>query len=118
MADAPATFTVGIEEEYLLVDRETRDLVADPPAGIMADCKQRLGKQVSPEFFRWQIEVGTGVASSMGQARHDLMWLRSTVSAVASDYGLAAVAAGTHPFSDCNLQRHTDKQRYREVADD
>src|SRR5665213_1546435 len=104
MTDAPATFTIGLEEEYLLVDRETRDLVVDPPAGLMADCKARLGKQVSPEFFRCQIEVGTRVAASLTDARADLAHLRGTIAAAASEYGFAPIAAGTHPFSDWSLQ--------------
>ena len=67
MTDSPPTFSVGMEEEYLLVDLETRDLAVDPPAGLMADCKAALGGQVSPEFFRCQIEVATRPARSFDQ---------------------------------------------------
>jgi carboxylate-amine ligase len=44
------SFTVGIEEEYLLVDRDTRDLVVDPPDSLMSECEKRLEGRVSPEF--------------------------------------------------------------------
>ena len=52
-------FTLGIEEEYLLVDRETRDLVTDPPPALFDGCEDALGDRVTPEFLRSQIEVGT-----------------------------------------------------------
>ena len=54
-------FTIGIEEEYLLVDRVGRDLAAEPPESMMAECEELLRGQVAPEFMRAQIEVGTRV---------------------------------------------------------
>ena len=65
---ARPSFTIGIEEEYLIVDPETRDLVRDLPAGLMAQIEGILGKQVAPEFLRSQIEVGTVVSENIGQA--------------------------------------------------
>ena len=56
--DEPA-FTVGFEEEYLLVDLETRDVCPDPPGALMRACEDILGSRVAPEFLRCQIEVGT-----------------------------------------------------------
>ena len=58
-------FSVGIEEEYLLVDRATRDLVVEAPPNVMAECERRLEGRVSPEFMQSQIEVGT-MAESVG----------------------------------------------------
>src|SRR5438477_9178346 len=118
MTDSPPTFSVGMEEEYLLVDLETRDLAVDPPAGLMADCKAALGGQVSPEFFRCQIEVATRPARSFADARRDLANLRRTVADCAAEYGLAPIAAGIHPFSDWSQQLNTDKERYRRIAAD
>jgi carboxylate-amine ligase len=118
MTSAQPSFTVGIEEEYLLVDRQTRELVIDPPPGLMADCKAALGKQVSTEFFRCQIEVGTLATANMEEARADLAGLRRTIAACAAEYGIAPIAASVHPFSDWNLQLYTDKERYRLIADD
>lgn len=112
------SFTIGIEEEYLLVDKETRDLVADPPPGLMEDCQKALGGQVSPEFLRCQIEVGTSVCHSLGEARAELAHLRRTIAACASHYGLAPLAASTHPFADWQQQRNTDKERYNTLARD
>ena len=111
-------FTVGIEEEYLLVDRETRDLATDPPAGLMKECERRLRERVMPEFLKAQIEVGTGVCRNLAEARRDLSELRRTVVEVADGYGLAPIAAGTHPFASWEAQKLTDKERYNVLARD
>ena len=58
---AEPEFTLGIEEEYFLVDRATRNVVGDPPPEMLAECEALLSGQVSPEFLRSQIEVGTRV---------------------------------------------------------
>ncbi|NNJ77464.1 MAG: carboxylate-amine ligase, partial [Anderseniella sp.] len=111
------TFTLGIEEEYLLVDRKTRDLVAAPDA-LMDECKKVLKSRVSPEFLQCQIEVGTGVCKTIPQARAELVELRKTISGIADGYGLAPLAVATHPFADWQHQSFTNKQRYEELARD
>ncbi len=116
-ADAPS-FTVGIEEEYLLVDRASRDLAASPPPEMLAECERRLQGRVTPEFLQTQIEVGTGVCDTMDQARAELALLRRTVADVADDYGLAPIAASTHPFGQWRDQVHTDKDRYHALDQD
>ncbi len=110
--------TIGIEEEYLLVNRESRDLAADPPASLMEDCVGELEEQVSPEFLRSQIEVGTRVCGTIAEARADLNNLRSTVVKLADKHDLGVIAAATHPFAAWDEQLHTDKQRYNELAED
>ncbi len=110
--------TIGIEEEYLLVNRESRDLAADPPASLMEDCVAELEEQVSPEFLRSQIEVGTRVCKTIAEARSDLNNLRSTVVKLADKHDLGVIAAATHPFAAWDEQLHTDKQRYNELAED
>jgi carboxylate-amine ligase len=112
------TFTIGIEEEYLLVDTGTRDLVPDPPPGLMADCEKALGGQVSPEFLRCQIEVESSVCGSIAEARAEMARMRRTIAACAAAYGMAPIAASTHPFADRSRQRSTDKARYNELARD
>ena len=69
-------FTIGVEEEYLLVHRATGDLVEDTPPELMAECERRLAGQVTPEFLRSQIEVGTRVCTSLSEVRADLARLR------------------------------------------
>src|SRR5271156_7195393 len=100
MTVAEPEFTLGIEEEYFLVDRATRDVVEDPPAEMVADCEALLAGQVGPEFLRSQIEVGTRVCTSLAEARADLARLRATVARVAGRHGLAPIAAATHPVAD------------------
>jgi carboxylate-amine ligase len=115
LIERPA-FTIGIEEEYLIVDTESRELVQDLPDGLMAACEDIIGGQVSPEFLRSQIEIGTKVCSSVHEAREDLQRLRRAVADVCNEYGLAPIAASTHPSADWYQQRHTDKPRYNILA--
>lgn len=110
--------TIGIEEEYLLVDKETRNLAEDPPAAFMEDCKRLLGEHVTPEFLRCQVEVGTPVCASMDEARAQLQTYRSTVAQAAEAYGMAPIACSTHPFAKWDRQRNTDKDRYNDLAND
>lgn len=109
-------FTVGIEEEYLLVDRETRALADDPPTAMLDQCEQLCKGQVSPEFMRSQIEVGTKVCRNIREARRDLSRLRRVIVEVADKHGLAPIAASTHPFSRWTDQKHTPKDRYHALA--
>ncbi|MBM3604563.1 MAG: carboxylate-amine ligase [Alphaproteobacteria bacterium] len=110
-------FTLGIEEEYLLVDAETGEL-APAPEALMAACKADLGDQVSPEFLRCQIEIGTPVAGDIREARDHLRNLRATVARHAADHGLAPISASCHPFADWRRQDHTDKDRYNQLSRD
>ena len=105
------TFTMGIEEEYLLVDRDSYDLAIAPPA-LMEACQSELEDQVSPEFLQCQIEIGTKVCTSIGAAREDLKRLRSCVAKHAKAFNLAPIAVSCHPFADWKDQHHTDKERY------
>lgn len=117
MADKTPPFTMGIEEEYLLVDQTTFAL-AQAPDSLIAACKKDLAGQVSPEFLQCQIEIGTGVCHMIGEARRDLAHLRRTVARHAADYGLAPIAASCHPFADWKEQHHTDKERYHQLRRD
>jgi glutamate---cysteine ligase / carboxylate-amine ligase len=118
MAGAEPTFTIGIEEEYLLVDRESREVVTEPPAGMLDECGARLADLVRPEFLTSQIEIGTRVCKTIQEARSQLAWLRGAVADVTQAHGLAPVAASTHPFSEWQQQKHTDKARYHILARD
>ncbi|HUC11306.1 MAG TPA: carboxylate-amine ligase [Stellaceae bacterium] len=115
---ADPEFTLGIEEEYFLVDRTTRDVVDDPPPEMLARCEALLAGQVSPEFLRSQIEIGTRVCTSLGEARADLCHLRRTVAEVAASYDMAPIAAATHPFARWDAQKTTERRRYADLEDD
>jgi carboxylate-amine ligase len=110
-------FSLGLEEEYLLVDLATRDLVADPPAELLQRCIAETDGRVSPEFLRSQLEVKTTVCGSVAAMRRELAELRRKVCEVAAGYGIAPIAASTHPFAR-PVQRppHTDHERYADIA--
>jgi len=118
MSDEEPPFTIGIEEEYLLVDRKTRDLVVDVPDLVMVECQRRLEDQVSPEFLQSQIEIGTQVCGNLKQAAQEVVRMRRTVAEVAAEHGLAPIASSTHPFAAWDRQKHTDKERYNILARD
>lgn len=110
-------FTIGIEEEYLLVDRESLALAEAPPA-LMEACQEEIRGQVAPEFLKCQIEIGTKVCRNVAEAREDLRRLRASVSRNAEKFNLAPIAASCHPFSDWRDQHHTDKERYNTIQAD
>jgi glutamate---cysteine ligase / carboxylate-amine ligase len=115
---AEPPFTLGIEEEYFLVDRASRDVVDDPPAALLEECERLLAGQVSPEFLRSQIEVGTRICTTLAEARGELRRLRGTIAAVAARHGMAPVAAATHPFARWDVQKTTARSRYADLARD
>jgi glutamate---cysteine ligase / carboxylate-amine ligase len=117
IATRPA-FTIGVEEEYLLVDPETRNLAGDPGPKVMEECRKILGPQVSPEFLKAQIEVGTKVSKDIDATRADLTRLRSALCEVADSNGLALIASSTHPFADWSDQQVTEADRYLMLAQD
>jgi carboxylate-amine ligase len=117
MPSKEPSFTFGIEEEYHLVDLGTRGFASIPPA-LMKACEAALGKQVAPEFFRSQIEVGTSVCKDFTAARQELAHLRRTIASAASQHGMAPIAASTHPFADRSTLETTQKARYQALAKD
>ncbi len=108
------TFTFGIEEEFHLVDRTTRDLAVAPKA-LMTALETTIGQQVSPEFLRSQVEIATKPVSRFQDARGELASLRGSVVEAAAAYGMAPLACGTHPFGQPTQTETTDKERYREL---
>ena len=117
MIERPA-FTIGIEEEYLVVDRETRDLIKAPPQKMWDSLKEVVGPQVTREFLRAQIEVGTKVCNKVSEAREDLATMRRDLSQVVGEYGGAIIASSTHPFANWEQQETTPEPRYRRLQAD
>ena len=109
-------FTIGVEEEYLLVDKETRGLVIDPPKSLIGECEELCGSQVTSELLRSQIEIGTKVCKNVQEVREDLARLRKIVIDVADRHGLAPIASSTHPFSRWAEQKQTEKDRYESLT--
>ena len=111
-------FTIGIEEEYLVVERETRDLFNKPPKEMWDALSEVLGAQVTTEFLQAQIEVGTKVSSKVSEARSDLATMRRDLSKVVSEYGAAIIAASTHPFANWAKTETTPDPRYMRIQAD
>ena len=118
MALKDPSFTIGIEEEYLLVDRASRDLVPEMPQALFEAAEQALRGQVTREFLKSQIEVETQVHASPRAAGEELKSLRQTVARLAAEHGLAAIAASTHPFARWSEQQPTERERYQAIARD
>jgi glutamate---cysteine ligase / carboxylate-amine ligase len=112
------SFTIGIEEEYLVVDRETRDLIKSPPPDMWKVIGDVLGHQVAHEFLKAQIEVGTKISAKVSDARSDLARLRKDLSEVVGEYGAAIIASSTHPFAHWAHQETTEEHRYMRLAAD
>ena len=115
MTDQPE-FTVGIEEEYLVIDIGTLNLVSTMPPALMEECDRELGSQVSKELLQCQIEVGTRVCKTMQEAREELVYLRGTVARIARKHDCLIIASSTHPFS-FGFTLITDDARYQELAE-
>jgi carboxylate-amine ligase len=118
MALKDPSFSIGIEEEYLLVDDTTRNLVREIPPQLFQDCEQALRGQVAREFLKSQIEVETQVHRNARAAGEELASLRQTVARLAAEYGLAPIAASTHPFALWRTQQPTERERYQAIAAD
>jgi carboxylate-amine ligase len=118
MALKDPSFSIGIEEEYLLVEQTTRDLVREMPQALFEAAQEAMQGQVAREFLKSQIEVGTSVHHTPRQAGAELVRLRRTVAALAAEHGLAPIAASTHPFARWSTQEPTERARYQAIAKD
>ncbi|MBX3288117.1 MAG: carboxylate-amine ligase [Acidobacteria bacterium] len=110
-------FTLGIEEEFQIVDPNTRELKSHV-SEILAEGKLLLGEKIKPEMIQSMIEVGTGVCANIGEAREDISKLRCIISSLAKKKGLEIVAASTHPFSKWSEQQIYEGDRYKLLVDE
>jgi carboxylate-amine ligase len=113
-----APFPVGIEEEYFLVDAQTKCVAHDVSRAFFEAAGAATAGRISPEFLQAQIEVKSSPHVSMAGARSEMRDLRSTVAAVAAEHGLAILAAGTHPTALWRAALQTPKRRYDAVMQD
>lgn len=110
-------FTLGVEEEYQIVDpvsRELRSYVSQ----LVEDGKSILRERVRPEMHQSMVEIGTAVCKTVGEVRHELLYMRKGLSELAMNGGLRIVAGSTHPFSDWKKQDITDHARYHGLVED
>jgi glutamate---cysteine ligase / carboxylate-amine ligase len=110
-------FTLGIEEEFQIVDPANRELRSHV-SEILEEGKMLLGEQVKPEMIQSMIEVGTGVCKDISEARADITNLRSVLSNLTRKKGLEIVAAGTHPFSHWQDQRIFENTRFDSIVEE
>jgi glutamate---cysteine ligase / carboxylate-amine ligase len=110
-------YTLGVEEEYQLLDGTTFDLVQHIDTVLAAIEGHELEPQINPELMQSVLEIATPVCRTPADVLHELVKLRSYVSGVARAKGLRVGSAGTHPFSLFERQRITAKDRYRQLVD-
>jgi glutamate---cysteine ligase / carboxylate-amine ligase len=116
MSMKPPSLTIGIEEEYQIIDPETRELRSYITEILQED--ELILKEVKPELHQSIVEVGTTICETPAQARGELLRLRSLVMGLARKKNLRIAAAGTHPFSSWVDQEITPLERYVGVKQD
>src|SRR5437762_698808 len=110
-------FTLGIEEEFQIIDPETRELRSHIQQ-ILAGGKMILKEQVKPEMHQSVVELGTEVCGDARVARQQVVYLRTELAKLAARYGLKIASAGTHPFSHWMDQLITMDERYATIVKD
>jgi carboxylate-amine ligase len=110
-------FTIGIEEEFQIIDPQTRELRSRVNE-ILDEGRMLLGEQIKPEMHQSMVEVGTGICRDVKEARADVVKLRRVISELAAKKGLAIVAASTHPISHWADQRITEHERYEQMIEE
>jgi glutamate---cysteine ligase / carboxylate-amine ligase len=111
------TYTLGIEEEFAIVDPETRELRSHIQE-ILEGGKVMLKEQIKPEMHQSVVELGTEICDSISCARDHVVELRSKLAQLAGNSGLKIASVGTHPFSHWRDQLITQGERYREIVKD
>jgi glutamate---cysteine ligase / carboxylate-amine ligase len=110
-------YTLGVEEEYMLLDGETFDLVQHIETVLAAVSGHELESRVGAELMQSVLEIATPVCRDVAEVQRELTRLRGYVIEVASGKGLRVGSAGTHPFSLFESQRITARDRYRNLVD-
>src|SRR5437762_10287388 len=110
-------FTLGVEEEYMLLDAETFDLVQHIDTVLAAVSGHELEPRINPELMQSVLEVSTPVCRTPADVAAQLRALRTYVCEIAHERGMRVGSAGTHPFSLFERQRITAKDRYRAMVD-
>ena len=110
-------FTLGIEEEYMVIDPETRELKSHDQR-IVELAAKTLEDKVKAEMHQAVVEVGTTICEDVEQARREITNLRGAVSDIAKSLGLRIGASGTHPFSHWSTQLITPNPRYEDIINE
>jgi glutamate---cysteine ligase / carboxylate-amine ligase len=110
-------FTLGVEEEYMVIDPVTRELKSHEQR-IVQEGQKVIKDKVKAEMHQAVVEVGTDICQNIDEAHQDIATLRKTISGIAGSFGLAMGASGTHPFSHWENQLITDHTRYNEIVNE
>ena len=110
-------FTIGIEEEFMIIDPESRELVSHMHQ-IVEGGRTKLDEQVKAEMHRAVVEVGTNICHNVTEARHEVKKLRSIISEIAEKQNCHIASAGTHPFSRWQDALITDHPRYHDIVNE
>jgi carboxylate-amine ligase len=110
-------FTLGVEEEYMVLDPQTRELKSHEQK-IVHEGHKLIKDKVKAEMHQAVVEVGTDICKDVDEAFKDVATLRGTIAQIAGDLGLWVGASGTHPFSHWDSQLITDHVRYRQIVEE
>ncbi|MFT6054544.1 MAG: carboxylate-amine ligase [Roseivirga sp.] len=110
-------FTLGIEEEYQVIDPTSRGLISHDQK-IIKEAEKVMANQATPEMHEAMVEVGTKICRDINDAREQVTYLRKSISDIATSLGYRIGAAGCHPFSHWADQPITPKERYRILIDE
>lgn len=111
------TFTIGVEEEYQIIDAESRDLISHV-SKIIEGGKATLLENLKHEMHESVVEMETGICQNISEVRAELTSLRSRLVKTARENGLRVSGGGTHPFSDWKLNTITKHERYDKIVSD
>lgn len=110
-------FTLGIEEEYMVMDPQTRELKSHEQK-IVTEGQKVIKDKVKAEMHQAVVEVGSDICQDIDEAFKDVATLRGTIAQIAGDLGFWVGAAGTHPFSHWQSQLITDHVRYSQIVNE
>lgn len=110
-------FTIGVEEEYMVMDPVTKELKSHEQK-IVQEGQKIIKDKVKAEMHQAVVEVGTDICQNVDEAFQDVALLRKTIAGIASGLGFSMGAAGTHPFSHWEKQLITDHVRYNEIVNE
>jgi glutamate---cysteine ligase / carboxylate-amine ligase len=110
-------YTLGVEEEYQILDPETRELLARGGHAVQQRAQRALGEEAMPELLTSQVEAISPVCHTLAEVRAEILRLRREVSEAAAKQGGRIAAASTHPFSHWQEQPVTPKGRYRNIVE-
>lgn len=111
------SFTLGVEEEYMVIDPETRELKSHEQK-IVTEGQKFLEDKVKAEMHQAVVEVGTSICKDIDEAYTDVLGLRKSIAGIAESIGLWVGASGTHPFSHWESQLITDHVRYNQIVNE